>query len=64
MALLAEGEKELAACDAAFENIMNNLQVQLNSNGYGSTSKAVIDDYRKQYDAMKEAEIQRLLSKM
>lgn len=59
--VLAQGEAELAACDASFDGIMNSLASKLSSNGYLTS---VIEQYRSQYEQLKQAEINRLLGQL
>jgi hypothetical protein len=56
--LLLQGQQELDACDASFDNLLNSTQLQLSANGH---STAIITQYRARYDALKQAEMDRLL---
>ncbi|HZG86163.1 copper amine oxidase N-terminal domain-containing protein [Paenibacillus sp.] len=58
MQLMAEGYAELAACNSAFNQIVNALQSELTNNGYDT---AIIIQYRTAYDQMKEQKKKEIL---
>jgi len=60
-ALIDQGYAKLSECDSSFGSIMSSLESELSKHSY---STAAVSDYRSKYQAMKDAEMAKLLAQL